>query len=151
MAAGVEEAGDESEGTEPLFNVKELGLHAREELTNPVRLADGAHVAADLDEQHGGTDGVDTRQGLQHGQRICVLALQLVEQTSVESGDARCEFLDVPHQFVENDQVTRGQFAQQGVVQRLTVGLETSAGERQVSYGACTWMMLLIIERADWP
>ncbi len=90
--------------------------------------AEDAHVATDFDQQHGRADDVDTRQGLQQGQCI-VLARQLSEQSRVETGDARFQFLDMPQQFVENEHMARGQFALEGIVQFLAASLETSTGE----------------------
>jgi DNA-binding CsgD family transcriptional regulator len=88
-----------------------------------VRGAEDAHVAADLDQQHGCTDEIG-RPGkvCSTGQRI-VLARQFGEQTGVETGDARFEFLDMPQQFVKNEHVTRGQFALQGIVQFLAAAV----------------------------
>jgi hypothetical protein len=71
---------------------------------------------------------------LQQRQRIH-LTCQLAKQSSVEAGNGRFKPLDMPQQFVENEHMTRGQFALQGIVQLLAAGLETSAGELEHLFG----------------
>ena len=61
-------------------------------------------------QQHGRADQIDTGQGLQQGQFV-VLVFQLFKKPCIKAGDARFGFLNVTHDFVENETMIGGQFA----------------------------------------
>lgn len=81
------------------------------------RTTEGIHVGANLHQQHGGPNEIDTGQGLQQGQRI-LLARQPLEQSCIEARDARFDFLDVLHQFIEDEAMAAGEF---GLAARRTI------------------------------
>lgn len=93
-----------------------------------IRAAEDRHVGADFHQQHGSSDAIDTGQGLQQGQCV-LLARQSFEQPGIEAGDACFDFLDVPHQFIEDEARTVNELALQCVEQSFTTGPESPTGE----------------------
>lgn len=91
-----------------------------------IRAAEGIHIGANFDQQHGRADPIDTGQSLQQGQDI-LLILQPLQKPRIETGNARFDLLDMPHQFVEHEAVARGQFPLQGIEDFLAAGLEISS------------------------
>ena len=56
--------------------------------------AEGIHVGANFDKQHGRTNEVDARQGLQQDQRI-LFVLKFIQKSGIETGDTCFDLLDV--------------------------------------------------------
>jgi len=116
-----------------------------------ISAAEGSHIAADFHQQHGRADQIDAGQGLQQGKRIAFTG-QPFEQARIEAGDARFDLFDMPHQFAQDEAMTRGQFTLQGVKQFFTAGFEPLAGQFQyflwwpigndgLDHGACRLAM----------
>ena len=99
--------------------------------------AEGIHVGADHDQQHGGADEIDTGQGLQQRQGVALL-LQGIQQPVIEAGDGRLELLDMAHRFVQHEAVTGGQLPVQGIEEFRATGLESATGKAQHLTGRLT-------------
>jgi hypothetical protein len=100
----------------------------------PIGAAEGTHIGADLNQQHGGANEIDTGQGLQQRQGVLLL-LQCFQQPGIEAGGARLDFLDMAHQFVKHEAVIGGQFPLQGIEDFLTAGLSRRLASRSMSRG----------------
>lgn len=94
----------------------------------PIGAAAGIHVGADLNQQHGGADEIDTGQGLQQRQGVALL-LQCFQKPGIEAGNARLDLLDMAHQFVKHEAVAGGQFPVQGIEDFRAAGLESATGK----------------------
>jgi len=85
-------------------------LAKRRPASQAIWLAGGIYIDADFHEQHGCADQVDTGDGLQKRQGITLLG-HSSKQLPVEVRDARLDFLDVMHRFVEDEAMARRQLA----------------------------------------
>ena len=95
-----------------------------------IRTAEGIHIGANLNQQHGGADQVDTGNRLQQRQGVA-LGFEFGQQASIEARNAGFGFLNVPHQFIENEAVAGRQFSLQGIEDFLPTSLQASAGQLQ--------------------
>ena len=76
--------------------------------------AEDLHVVANLDQQHGRADSVNTVDGLDQRQRGAV-GRQLLQQVQVEAGDAMLQVLDMRHQFLQHKAMLGREIAFEGV------------------------------------
>lgn len=115
-----------------------------------VRAAEGLHVGANFDEEHGGTDQIDAGDGLEQGQGMA-LGFQFRAQTGVEACQTRLDFREVLHQFVKHNAVTGGQFPLPGSKISSRLAFSRRLACLRTALGDAPAMIALTMARADGP